>query len=198
MNTLEGMIKDQERTILKAEKTAATCTGLAEDFDIVKNGVDQLETEQREFMCAVHKRLVDMDKEMGEFRKAQERVHKLMASHRDLNDSVTELSSVKPLVNEMEREIRGLKNIVDRKHVHEMKDLDARLDALELQRSQEDVRIRDLQEDLTKKWSLECHALRTEVIALKESRPGASVQHPCLQVPRTPETGPRSVYLFEF
>lgn len=189
LNTLEAKMKDQERKILKTEEATTACTGLAEDFDIVKDGIDQLETKQREFICAVHKRLVDMDKEMEEFRKTQDRVQKLMVSYRDLDDSVTNLSSLKSRVTEMTKEVQGLKNSVDRKYVHEMKDLGARLEALELQRSQEDTRIRDVQEDFTKRWSLELHTLHSDIMALKESRSGVLVSHSYLQVPRSPETG---------
>ncbi|KAF1975196.1 hypothetical protein BU23DRAFT_566780 [Bimuria novae-zelandiae CBS 107.79] len=190
MDALETKSEDQQRRVQKAEEAAATCTDLAEEFDIVKHGVDQLETKQQEFMSAVHKRLVDMNKDMGEFRKTQERVQKLMASHQKLDDSFGDLSSLGTRVEDNAKEIQGLKNSVNLRHVHEMENLDARLEALELQRSREDASLRTMQDEFKKTWNGELQALRTEVMKLKETRRATPVQQPYMQVPRSPEIRP--------
>ncbi|KAL5409810.1 hypothetical protein PMIN03_005793 [Paraphaeosphaeria minitans] len=191
MNALEAKFTDQERRIQVAEEAATTCTNMAGEVDLIKHGVDQLEVKQQEFMSVVHKRLVDMDKDLGESRKTQERVQKLMSSYRELNDSIADLFTLGPRVESAEREIQGLKNSVGRKHVHEMESLEARLDTLELQRSREAAHIRNMQEEFVKKCNGDLQALRTEVASLTAARRTAEVQQPYMQVPRSPDMDPR-------
>jgi hypothetical protein len=195
MNALEAKFIDQERRVNVAEEAATTCTNMAGELDLVKNGVDQLEVKQQEFMSGVHKRLVDMDKEMGEFRKTQERVQKLMSTYRELDDSIVDLSTLGPRVESSEREIQGLKNSVGRKHVHEMEGFDARLETLELQRSREAAHIRSTQEDFMRKCSGDFQALRTEVAKMMDNRKTADIQQPYMQVPRSPDLNPRPANL---
>ncbi|OAG08801.1 uncharacterized protein CC84DRAFT_1215271 [Paraphaeosphaeria sporulosa] len=187
MNALEAKFTDQERRVQVAEEAATTCTSMAGEFSLIKHDVDQIEAKQQEFMSGVHKRLVDMDKDMGEFRKTQERVQKLMSSYRELDDSIVDLSTLGPRVESAEREIQGLKNSVGRKHVHEMESLDARLEMLELQRSREAAQIRNMQEEFSKKYSGDLQTLRTEVAKLTATGRTAEVQQPYIQVPRSPD-----------
>jgi hypothetical protein len=195
MNTLEAKFIDQERRVHVAEEAATTCASMAGELDLIKHGVDQLEAKQQEFMSGIHKRLVDMDKDMGEFRKTQERVQKLMSSYRELDDSIADLSTLGPRVESSEREIQGLKNSVGRKHVHEMEGFDARLETLELQRSREVAHIRTIQEDFMRKCSGDFQALRTEVAKLMATRRTAKIQQPYMQVPRSPDMNPRPANL---
>ncbi|KAJ4345539.1 uncharacterized protein N0V89_011672 [Didymosphaeria variabile] len=195
LNAFEAKFTDQERRVRKAEEAATTCTGLTGVLDVVKNGVDQLETKQQEFMTGMHKRLVDIDKDIGEFRNTQERVQRLMSSYQGLDDSIVDLSSLGPRVEIAEREILGLKNSVGRKHVHEMEHLDARLEALELQRSREAAQIRAMQDDFTKRCNGEVQKLRTDVVKMMEVRRPVEVQSPYMQIPRSPDTYTRSTNL---
>lgn len=190
MNALEAKFTDQERRVQIAEEAATTCTSMAGELDRIKHGIDQLEAKQQEFMSGVHKRLVDMDKDMGEFQKTQERVQKLMSSYRKLDDSIMDLSTLGPRVESAETEIQGLKNSVGRKHVHEMESLEARLETLELQRSRKDAHNRTMQEDFMKKCNEDFQAMRTELAKLTEARRTAEVQQPYMQVPRSPDVDP--------
>ncbi|KAF2442136.1 hypothetical protein P171DRAFT_523012 [Karstenula rhodostoma CBS 690.94] len=191
MNALEAKFTDQERRVQVAEEAATTCTSMAGKLDLIKHSVDQLEAKQQDFMSGVHKRLVDMDRDMGEFRKTQERVQKLMSSYRELDDSIVDLSTLGPRVESAEREIQGLKNSVGRKHVHEMESLDARLETLELQRSRETAQLQTMQGDFTRKCNSDLQAMRAEVAKLMETRRIAEVQQPYMQVPRSPDLDSR-------
>lgn len=197
MAALEARFMDQETRALKAEETAAACASINEDFMIVKDGVDQLEKRQHEFMSAVHKRLVEMDKDIAEFRKTQERVNKLMASYRDLDDSVANMAVFQPRVEEFEREVQGLKNTISRKYVHEMESLDSRMGAVELERSRDHAKLRAVQDGFTQKWNAEFQALRTQVARLMATNKNTQIQHPYMQVPRSPEAVPRPAGLLE-
>lgn len=193
MNALEAKFTDQEKRMQIAEQAATTCTDMAAELDLVKNGIDQLETKQQDFMSSVHKRLVNMDNDMGEFRKTQERVQKLLSSYRELDDGIAKLSPLGSRVEDAEREIQGLKNCLSRKCVQQIENLDARLETLELQRSREAAEIRTRHDNFIKKCNGDMHKLQTEVKRLMELRPQVEVQQPYMQVPRSPDVRPRSV-----
>lgn len=197
MNALESRVKDQERRLQTSDEAVTTCTGLAEDFEVVKNGVDQLETKQRDFMNDVGRRLVDMDKIVDDSRKIQDRAQELMSSFQEINRCVEDLSSLSPRVQDVERELQGLKNSISRKYAQEIENLDARLEDLETQRSREGARIRTMQDEFTKRHKGELQALRTEMKKLTESgtKKTVPVQQPYTQVARSPEISPRSVSL---
>ncbi|KAL1603901.1 hypothetical protein SLS60_005493 [Paraconiothyrium brasiliense] len=195
MNALEARFTDQERRVHRAEEAATTCTDMTRELNLVKNEVDQLAEKQQEFMGGVQKRLLDIDKDLGEFRHTQETVKRLMSSCRGLDDSIVDLSSLGPRVDSAEKEILGLKNSVGRKHVHEMEDVVARLEALELQRSREAAQIRTFQDSFMQRWNDEIQKLRTEVVQMMEARRTAEVQPSYVQIPRSPDMSLRTTKL---
>ncbi|KAJ4287224.1 hypothetical protein N0V90_012622 [Kalmusia sp. IMI 367209] len=190
MYTLEAKFKEQEQRTRKAEEAAAICTAMAEDIENAKIGVDRLESKQQEFISTVQKRLIEVDKDMGDFRKTQERVQKLMTSYRELNSTVGDLLLLGTRVDDLERELHGVKNNVGRRHVHEIENIDARLETLELQRSREGFKFRSFLGEFAQKFEEKMQALQAEVTNLTEAQKTLPVIEPYIQVPRSPEAGP--------
>lgn len=186
MRALETKVKQQEARTTKAEEAAARCTATADGIEQANTAIDQLEARQQEFVDTSYKRLVSMDKDIGEFQKTQERVQKVVLSLRELDRAVGDLSLLSTRLDEVEMEVRSTRDDAGQRCAQELGKLETRLQTLELERSRGESAVSSLRDDVVRTIDERIQSIRVEVASLRGST--APAESPgYVQVPRSPE-----------